>query len=87
MREAFRPGIKGANHEAALYTRPWGFNLDDIQAGVHLWHGGRDLNVPVSVGRYMSQTIPDCKAEIFEEEGHFTLPRNHIKEIMSTLTS
>lgn len=26
MREAFRSGIKGANHEAVLYTRPWGYN-------------------------------------------------------------
>jgi pimeloyl-ACP methyl ester carboxylesterase len=87
MREAFRRGIKGANHEAALYTRPWGFNLQDIQVSVHLWHGGQDLNVLISVGRHVSETIPNCKAKYYENEGHFTLPSNHIKEILSTLTS
>lgn len=85
MREALRQGTKGANHEAALYTRPWGFNLQDIQTGVHLWHGAQDLNVPISVGRYVAEAIPNCEARFFESEGHLTLPRNHIREILSAL--
>ena len=87
MREAFRQGVKGANHEAVMYTRSWGFNLHDIQAGVHLWHGEQDLNVPISVGRYTAETIPNCEAKFFVNEGHVTLPHNHIGEILSTLTS
>lgn len=85
MKEAFRQGIKGANHEAALYTRSWGFNLRDIQADVHLWHGGQDLNVPISVGRYVAEAIPNCEARFYQTEGHLTLPCNHSKEILSTL--
>jgi pimeloyl-ACP methyl ester carboxylesterase len=87
MRDAFLHGIKGANHEADLYTRPWGFNLRDIQTQVHLWHGGQDLNVPISVGRYVAEIIPNCEARFYETEGHLTLPRNHIREILSTLTA
>ena len=85
MREALREGIKGANHEAALYTRPWGFNLQDIQTGVHLWHGAQDLNVPISVGRYVSETIQNCEAKFYENEGHLTLPRNHMHAILTPL--
>jgi pimeloyl-ACP methyl ester carboxylesterase len=85
MRGAFRHGVNGANQEAALYTRPWGFNLRDIQTEVHLWHGEQDLNVPISVGRYMAETIPICEAKFYENEGHFTLPRNHLREILSAL--
>jgi len=85
MRGAFQQGIKGANQEAAIYTRPWGFNLQDIQTDVHLWHGEQDLNVPISVGRYVAETIPNCEASFYETEGHLTLPRNHIRDIMSTL--
>ena len=85
MQEAFRNGIRGANHEAGLYTRPWGFKLQDITAKVHLWHGEQDLNVPVSVGRFVAEAIPNCDASFHSMEGHLTLPHNHIKEILSTL--
>jgi len=85
MREAFRNGISGTNHEAGLYTRPWGFRLQDITAKVHLWHGEQDLNVPVSVGRFVAEAIPNCNTSFHSMEGHLTLPRNHIREILSTL--
>ena len=85
MREAFRNGISGANQEAALYAQPWGFKLQDITAEVHLWHGEQDLNVPVSVGRYVAAAIPNCNARIHEMEGHFTLPHNNIREILRVL--
>jgi pimeloyl-ACP methyl ester carboxylesterase len=85
MREAFRKGTRGANHDAGLYTRPWGFSLQDISAEVQLWHGERDLNVPLSVGRYVAGTIPNCQATFLEGEGHLTLPFNNLRAILSTL--
>jgi len=85
MQEAFRNGIRGANQEAALYTHPWGFNLQNIAAKVHLWHGEQDINVPISVGRYMAEHIPGCISKFYEAEGHFTLPHNHLREILSSL--
>jgi pimeloyl-ACP methyl ester carboxylesterase len=85
LREAFRHGIRGANHDAALYAQPWGFKLQDIMAEVHLWHGEQDLNVPISVGRYVADGIPDCNAIFKSMEGHLTLPYNHLREILSVL--
>jgi pimeloyl-ACP methyl ester carboxylesterase len=64
--EAFRSGIAGVHHEAGLYRRPWGFRLQDITAEVHLWHGEQDDNVPVSVGRYVADAIPNCRAKFIE---------------------
>jgi pimeloyl-ACP methyl ester carboxylesterase len=87
MREAFRNGIRGANQEAALYARPWGFKLQNITTEVHLWHGEQDLNVPVSVGRYIADAIPNSNAIFHNMEGHFTLPHNHIREILSILVA
>ena len=84
-REAFRAGIAGVQHEATLYTRSWGFRLQDIQGEVHLWHGGNDNNVPVSVGHYVAEAIPNCTATFLEDEGHFTLPYNHMREILTVL--
>jgi pimeloyl-ACP methyl ester carboxylesterase len=87
MREAFRHGISGANQEAALYAKPWGFKLQDITTEVHLWHGEQDLNVPISVGRYLADSIPNCNAKFHKGEGHLTLPHNHIREISRTLVA
>jgi len=83
--EAFRSGIGGANHEAALYTRPWKFRLQDIPVEVYLWHGELDLNVPCSVGHYVADAIPNCHATFLKDEAHISLPYNHIREILSVL--
>ena len=60
MREAFRSGTRGASWDAVLYKRPWGFRLQDISMQIHLWHGELDTQVPVSVGRYVADAIPNC---------------------------
>ena len=87
LREAFRSGIGGTNQDAALYARPWGFRLQDITAEVHLWHGENDNLVPGSVGHYVADAVPNCRAKFFEEEGHFTLPYNHAREFLSVLVA
>ena len=84
-REAFRLGIGGTNQESALYTRPWGFQLQDIDTPVYLWHGGNDNNVSVSVGQYVADAIPNCQATFHETEGHFSIIYNRIDEIIEAL--
>jgi pimeloyl-ACP methyl ester carboxylesterase len=87
LQEAFRTGIGGANRDATLYAQPWGFQLQDISAEVHLWHGEQDANVPISVGHEVAQAIPNCNATFYEEEGHLTLARNRIRGILGKLVS
>lgn len=87
LQEAFRSGIGGANRDAALYAPPWRFSLEDISAQVHLWHGEQDNNVPVSVGRYVADTIPNCNAQFYREEGHLTLPYKRMRQVLSALVS
>ncbi len=87
-KEAFRSGVGGVHHEAGMYTRPWGFQLQDIAAPVILWHGEQeDRNVPGSVGHYVAEAIPNCQATFFEAEGHFSLIYNNLKEILDLLVS
>jgi pimeloyl-ACP methyl ester carboxylesterase len=83
--ETFRSGTGGVNHEAGLYTRPWGFELQGIKGEVHLWHGERDSNVLISVGRYVAEAIPNCSATFIEDEGHFTILRHHMPVFLNTL--
>jgi pimeloyl-ACP methyl ester carboxylesterase len=83
--EAFRQGITGVCRDAELYSRPWGFQLEDITSKIHLWHGEQDENVPVLVGRYVANAIPNCQARFVEDEGHMSLPFNYVREYLSAL--
>jgi len=83
--EAMRHGTRGAALEGWLYTRPWGFRLEDIRVPVHLWQGGADLNVPIAMGREMAERLPNCIATFYEDEGHL-LAVPHADEIMDALS-
>ena len=54
---------------------------------VHLWHGELDTQVPVSVGRYVANAIPNCRARFLPDEGHHSLAYNHIEDILSVLVA
>jgi pimeloyl-ACP methyl ester carboxylesterase len=70
LAEAFRNGGRGSAWEMGLYTRPWGFRLEDIRTPVYLSHGEQDANAPVAMGRYLASIIPECQASFYPGEGH-----------------
>ena len=37
--EATRVGLRGYAWETRMFSRPWGFRLEDIPMEVRLWHG------------------------------------------------
>jgi hypothetical protein len=37
------------------------------------------------VGHYVADAIPNCQTSFFEEEGHFTLFYNRMREILNVL--
>jgi pimeloyl-ACP methyl ester carboxylesterase len=85
--EAFNSGSRGAAWELLLFTRPWGFLLNDIATRVDLWHGDQDVSVPATMGQYLARTIPNCHAIFHPGEGHFSLVINHMEEILSGLVN
>jgi len=70
LTEAFRSGSRGPAWEMGLYVRPWGFAAEDIRTPVYLSHGEEDSNAPISMGRYLATTIPECRAVFRPGEGH-----------------
>lgn len=83
--EAVRPGWHGIAAEWALYGRPWGFELAGFAAELHLWHGERDRIVAPAMGRYLAAAIPGCRARFLPDEGHYSLPLNHMDSILRRL--
>ncbi len=85
-REAFRPGSRGMLWDGNLYARPWGFRLEEVQVPVQLWQGELDTIVPSQMGRYCASVIPNCRTHFFPEEGDFSLPLRHMREILAGLS-
>jgi pimeloyl-ACP methyl ester carboxylesterase len=85
--EALRQGGAGSAHELVInHGRPWGFALEDIKIGVHLWQGEEDPSVPPAMGRYLAQTIPNCEATFIPGAGHLWIV-NHVGEVLDALAA
>lgn len=68
--EAFRGGPQGTAVELGLFSRPWGFEVEEINIPVYLWHGEADAIVPASLGRFLADHIPGCQAKFIPQAGH-----------------
>jgi pimeloyl-ACP methyl ester carboxylesterase len=87
--EAFRQGARGLTYDTLLGEgRPWGFKLEEIAfPALCLWHGEQDKDVPIAMGRAVTERLAQCKATYYPGEGHISLIVNHQEEIVTTLMS
>jgi pimeloyl-ACP methyl ester carboxylesterase len=53
-----------------LFTRPWGFELADVQVPVRWWHGDNDHVIPHAHGVHMAARLPDAQFETIHGESH-----------------
>lgn len=82
--EVHRSGTQGVIGDMAVLTRPWGFSPAHIQVKTYLWQGEQDLNVPLSMGRFLAGSIPKCDARFIPEQGHLVYI-SHWPEIVRAL--
>ena len=61
LREAFRQGPAAAGDEARHHLEPWGFELNDVDFPVMLWHAKLDESHPVQMGRRIASELQDCR--------------------------
>ncbi len=81
MQECFRQGGFGSAYDLGVVSRPWGIPLGDIRARVFLWQGEDDPNVPPRMGRYLAESIPDCRASFVPGAGHLLI-FSHWRDVM-----
>jgi pimeloyl-ACP methyl ester carboxylesterase len=84
-REALRQGSLGIVHDFGLYVHFWGLSFETIMTPLVFWHGQADATVPVSHTRYLADVLPKARAHMLPGEGHFSLPVNHMTEILTSL--
>jgi pimeloyl-ACP methyl ester carboxylesterase len=71
-------------NDIILFTRDWGFRLDEVKVPVRWWHGDSDHIVPFAHGEHVVSLLPDCELFVLPGESHLAgLGRG--EEILSTL--
>lgn len=83
---SLRQGAKAVVWDLHVAALPWGFDLADIQHPVQLWHGTDDLVAQVAMGYYLAESLPHCRAQFMENEGHYSL-FNHMEVILQKLVA
>lgn len=83
--EPFRKGSMGVVHEAAILSQSWGFNLEEVDYPVVIWHGAKDANAPIDWVRAMAERIPNAKLHEYKEETHGGVVK-HIDTVFAQLT-
>ncbi len=80
-RRAPRSNARATAQDFALFTRPWGFRLEDVPVAVDVFCGGLDVNVPVAHGRRQADRIPNSKLHCFANDAHLLFVA-HADEIL-----
>jgi pimeloyl-ACP methyl ester carboxylesterase len=84
---ALAQGIAGWRDDDLAFTKPWGFELDEIRKPTLLWQGVQDLMVPVAHARWLAERIPGVEAHISEEDGHLSIAVKRLGEIYDWLAA
>ena len=87
QRRAWRGSVEGVLADARIYAEPWGFAIEDVRVPVRLWHGKEDRAFAVRLAEEIANRFPNCKARFIQDEGHYSLPIRHMREILEDLIS
>ena len=61
--EGLSAGPEGALQDTRIYKDCWGFDLEDVNKKVFLWHGEEDLSVLLETGKFVADHLADCRRD------------------------
>jgi pimeloyl-ACP methyl ester carboxylesterase len=77
-------GLWGWVDDDIAFTKPWGFELEEIAVPVRVCYGIKDVLVPAAHGEWLARHVPGAEAEVHGDSGHLTDP-SKIREILAWL--
>lgn len=84
MLEGGKQGGKGIIREIVQLMHDWGFDLNEIEIPVDIWHGDSDRHVPLVLSKRFNEHLKDTNNFIREGQGHFMF-YTHWEEIVDHL--
>jgi pimeloyl-ACP methyl ester carboxylesterase len=85
QRHAWRGSADGVIADAQIYAQRWGFPLEEVDVPVRLWHGQEDRAFSFRLAEETAARLSNCVAHFVENEGHYSLPIRHMREILADL--
>jgi pimeloyl-ACP methyl ester carboxylesterase len=85
FRQAVSTGIWGWFDDDLAFTRPWGFDLDEVNVPVVVWQGGQDRMVPFAHGQWLATQVPGARPRLLPEEGHLSIAVASFGKILDDL--
>ena len=78
MREAFiedmllgsRENLRSLVYDVILFSRHWGFSLQDICVPIHFWQGDEDNLVPPAHAEHLTRLVPGARLIRDPNGGH-----------------
>ncbi len=86
-RQAWQASVEGVIADAEIYANAWGFPLEEIRAPVRLWHGTKDRTFSFRLAEELAKRFQNCRLELVENAGHYSLPIRYVEKILSDLIS
>jgi pimeloyl-ACP methyl ester carboxylesterase len=83
---AARGGVQPMVDDFLVCSRPWGFDLAEVQGPVRLWHGLRDRLVSLGQVEPLFRALPGGAVELTDGDGHFFF-RSRLPEIITPLVA
>lgn len=84
-RRALEHGFDGWIDDDLAFSRPWGFEVDDIRRPVTVWQGDLDLMVPFAHGEWLARHLPTATRRTATGHGHISLVTRYRDEILDDL--
>ena len=86
FKEAVKHGTTGVHRDANLYSNYWGFKLKNIKKKIFIWHGDKDLTVPIITNKYYKKKLKNKEIFIKPNEGHFSICYNFMNDIIQQVS-
>ena len=84
FRRSALQGVTGARDDGLAIQSRWGFDLDEIEVPVSIWHGVHDAMVPFAHGAWLADHVPGARSHLSGEDGHLTM-LGRLDEILADL--
>ena len=85
--EALRTGVDGWLDDDIAFTKPWGFELEEISIPTMVWQGSDDLMVPFGHGEWLASHIPTARVHLENGQGHLSVLLGALDRMLDELAA
>jgi pimeloyl-ACP methyl ester carboxylesterase len=87
VKESMRQGTAGCLQDYRVFGDPWGFDLGEVTAPVHIWEGSEDTTGPPEYRELLRRHLPRAQVTVVPGEGHLSLLPHKARAILTFLTT